>query len=110
MLNLTKIEEIKELDDDGSDAVLKKLIALFLDSTPPKLRKMQDGFVARDFDTVHKVAHSLRSSALTLGADALAQFAFTVEYGKEEISVTQEGISGATQEFELLKEELKKYM
>lgn len=112
-INLEKIAELKELDDDGSDSVLKELIGLYLDSTPPKLRKMADGFAARDFVTVRKEAHSLRSSSLTMGADTISKYASEIEYASEDDKtaiVMEAGIKNAYREFELLKEELKKLL
>jgi HPt (histidine-containing phosphotransfer) domain-containing protein len=113
LINPTKISELKELDDDGSDTVLKELIGLYLDSTPPKLKKMSDSFAARDFVTVRKEAHSLRSSSLTLGAETLSQFASEIEYAKEDGSTAttlEVGILNAAQEFEKVKSELKKLL
>lgn len=112
-INLEKIAELKELDDDGSDSVLKELIGLYLDSTPPKLKKMADSFVARDFVTVRKEAHSLRSSSLTMGAETISQYASEIEYASEDDKtaiVMEAGIKNAHREFELLKEELKKLL
>lgn len=113
LINPTKISELKELDDDGSDSVLKELIALYLDSTPPKLKKMTESFAAQDFATVRKEAHSLRSSSLTLGAETLSQYASDIEYAKEDGAVAttiEVGILNAVREFEKVKSELKKLL
>jgi HPt (histidine-containing phosphotransfer) domain-containing protein len=113
LINPTKISELKELDDDGSDDVLKQLIGLYLDSTPPKLKKMSESFAAQDFVTIRKEAHSLRSSSLTLGAETLSQFASDIEYAKVDgatASTIETGIRNAHNEFEKVKAELKKLL
>ena len=113
LINPTKISELKELDDDGSDDVLKQLIGLYLESTPPKLQKMSESFAAQDFSTVRKEAHSLRSSSLTLGAETLSQYASDIEYAKEDgamATTIEAGILNAIREFEKVKSELKKLL
>jgi HPt (histidine-containing phosphotransfer) domain-containing protein len=111
-INFDKIAELKELDEDGSDSVLKQLIGLYLDSTPPKLTKMNVFFAAQDFVSVRKEAHSLRSSSLTLGAEVLSQFASDIEYAKEENATATigAGIHNAVSEFENVKSELRKLL
>ena len=112
-INPEKISELKELDDDGSDSVLKELIDLYLDSTPPKLVKMSECFAANDLASVRKEAHSLRSSSLTLGAEVISQYASDIEYAKEDAttrSTMEAGILNAHNEFEKIKAELKKYL
>lgn len=112
-INLEKISELKELDDDGSDSVLKELIGLYLVSTPPKLKKMSESFALSDFVTVRKEAHSLRSSSLTMGAEALSHLAAEIEYAKEDGSVVttiEAGIQNAVNEFENVKSELQKFL
>ena len=112
-INMDKISELKELDDDGSDSILKQLIGLYLDSTPPKLKKMTDSFTHSDFVTVRKEAHSLRSSSLTLGAVALSHYASEIEYAKQDSfeAITLEvGIKNAVIEFENVKSELQKLL
>lgn len=112
-INPEKISELKELDDDGSDTVLKELIELYLDSTPPKLQKMTDYFTTGDLASVRKEAHSLRSSSLTLGAEVISQYASDIEYAKEDDStrgIIESGILNAKNEFDKIKTELKKYL
>ncbi len=81
-LNPDKLSELKELDEDGSDTVLKELINLYLKTSPPKIKKLQELIEAKDFSSARKEAHSLRSSSLTMGAEILAQYASDIEYVK----------------------------
>ncbi len=112
-INQDKIAELKELDDDGSDSVLKELIGLFLDSTPPKLKKILESFNLKDYSTAKKEAHSLRSSALNLGAEGLALLAKEIEYANDEsdLEVTMGGaVKKLNDEFQLVKSELEKLL
>lgn len=112
-INFAKIQELRELDDDGSDSVLKELIGLYMNSTPPKIKKMVESFYTKDFSTLKKEAHSLRSSSLTVGADALSQVAYDIEYVKEEGNFEEflhEQIIKLNKEFEAVKTELTKFL
>lgn len=112
-INGQKIAELKELDDDGSDSVLRELINLFLASTPAKLGKILESHYLRDYPTARKEAHSLRSSSLTLGAEVLSQCAHDIEYAKDgpELETTVgTAVKKALKEFELVKSELEKYL
>lgn len=110
-IDFNKISELRELDDDGSDSVLKELVSLFLQSTPPKLKKIIECYYLKDFSTVRKEAHSLRSSSLSLGAEVLSQLAHDLEYAKEgpELETQMgEAIKKLNPEFLSLKAELEK--
>lgn len=101
------ISDLKALDDDGSDSVLKEIIDLYLDSTPPKLKKMADFLAKNDLASMRKEAHSLRSSSLTIGAEALSHYASEIEYVPELASI-EAAVKSAFEEFEKVKIELKK--
>ena len=112
-INPEKITELRELDDDGSDAILKELITLYLSSTPPKLKKMLEFYYLKDLSSLQKESHSLRSSSLTVGAEDLSQIAYEIEYSKDGPGIQeflQERIKKLNKEFEAVKEELSRYL
>lgn len=112
-LNPAKIQEIKNLDEDGSDSVLKELIETFLRTSPSKVKKMIESFYLKDFPALKTEAHSLRSSSLTLGADELSQIALSIEYAKDISNLEEylhEQILKLHKEFEQVKSELTKYL
>lgn len=77
-INQIKIQELKELDDEGE--VLKELIELFLPSTERKLAKL-DEMKSRPLpEEVKPIAHDMRSSCANLGADVLSELATQLEY------------------------------
>jgi two-component system, sensor histidine kinase and response regulator len=101
---MNRIQEIKSLDDDGSDAVLKELVTIYLDTTPPRLKKLIESFYLKDYATVRKEAHALRSSSSAIGAELMGQSAAAVEYAKEnEEDFMREHIKNMFTEFETLK-------
>jgi HPt (histidine-containing phosphotransfer) domain-containing protein len=107
MLNMDRIQEIRNLDEDGSDAALKELITIFLESTPPRLKNLSKSFNMKDFTSVRHEAHSLRSSSYAIGAEGMGQLAEAVEYAQDsEQDYMLEHISRMLTEFENLKTEL----
>jgi HPt (histidine-containing phosphotransfer) domain-containing protein len=58
-----------------------RLIAVFLDTTPPLIAKLEAAALVADFDALREVAHSLKSSSANLGAMALSAAAKLVEHG-----------------------------
>ena len=79
-LNQQKINELKELDDDGSNETLIELINLYLRTTPIILKKLLEDFNLGKVENVKRSAHSLRSSSLNLGVDFLAETMRKIEY------------------------------
>lgn len=74
-INPDKIQELKELDDDGE--VLKELINLFLPSTELKISKLPGMTSQSD---IKMMAHEMRSSCANLGAEVLSDLATQLEY------------------------------
>jgi signal transduction histidine kinase/CheY-like chemotaxis protein len=58
-----------------------RLVAVFLDTTPPLIAKLEAAALVPDFDALREAAHSLKSSSANLGAMALSAAAKLVEHG-----------------------------
>lgn len=105
-INYGKIDELKELDDDGSNSVLNQVIELYIKSTGPKLARMQEALSKREYVALKAEAHSLRSSSLNLGAEVLADLSSQVEYLKESANyhdIQTEVMSKIITEFDVVK-------
>jgi two-component system sensor histidine kinase BarA len=63
----------------GTDAVLVKLLTLFLSHAPSRRRALDDAVAAGDLELVAVEAHALKSPSRNIGALALAQHCETVE-------------------------------
>jgi HPt (histidine-containing phosphotransfer) domain-containing protein len=66
--------------DTGDDTeFVRELIDTFTESAPPLLAELQSALAAGDAVTVHRAAHTLKSSAASLGALRLADEAAGIE-------------------------------
>lgn len=63
----------------GGRDLLEKMIALFLHNTPERLSLLRSGAEGRDWASVERVAHSMKSSAAYLGLGDLRARAETAE-------------------------------
>ena len=71
ILDMTVVEELLALSDDGDPELLLDLIEMFLDDGPVKVRAISEGLQAGDFDKMERAAHSLKGSSGNLGARRL---------------------------------------
>ena len=71
-INPRAIEVLRDLDEPGSTALLSQLLASFLGSADAHLARLCAAQAAGDAKTVSRIAHSQKSSAANLGAEALA--------------------------------------
>jgi len=63
---------------DDKDMVLQ-MVDLFLESADNLYKEMESGLAAEDFVTVHRTAHSLKSSSRMFGTDSLTILCVEVE-------------------------------
>lgn len=77
-LNPEKIQELRELDDEGE--VLKELIDLFVPSTEKKITRLLEAKTHPDAALIKAIAHEMRSSSANVGAEHLSELAKTLEY------------------------------
>jgi two-component system, sensor histidine kinase and response regulator len=71
VLDMSVVEELLSFSDDGDPELLLDLIQMFLDDGPEKVRAVQEGLAAGDFDQMERAAHSLKGSSGNLGARLL---------------------------------------
>jgi len=67
--NLPKLQELFS----NNDAVVKKMLQLFIDKTPPLLEELQQAYIQGKYLQISKIAHKLKSSIKTLGASELGE-------------------------------------
>jgi len=73
VLDETALDAIRALDDEGSDALIREILATYFASCPDLLTQMDDGLDAGNLDKVRIATHTLKSSSANLGAMQLAQ-------------------------------------
>ena len=73
VLDMSVVEELLALVDDGDPELLVDLIQLFLDDSPSKVRAITEGLAENDLDKIERAAHSLKGSSGNLGAVLLQE-------------------------------------
>jgi HPt (histidine-containing phosphotransfer) domain-containing protein len=71
VLDMSVVEELLALSDDGDPELLLDLIQMFLGDGPEKVRAITEGLQAGDFEKMERAAHSLKGSSGNLGARRL---------------------------------------
>ena len=85
-------EAIRELAVDlGADGAAE-LIGLFLDDAPSLIAAIKDGAARQDASALSRAAHTLKSTAATVGAQALSEIAREIEHAAREASIEQASI------------------
>jgi len=71
VLDMTVVDELLSLSDDGDPELLLDLIRLFLEDGPAKVAAVRTGLDSRDYEMMERAAHSLKGSSGNLGARRL---------------------------------------
>ena len=78
-LDTSAIDAVRQLDPDGQDRLLSRLIALYRDDSSQLLADMENGLKVGDAEGVARAAHTLKSSSANLGATNVAAIARLIE-------------------------------
>ena len=79
-LDHSAIEAVRQLDPDGKDRLLARLIALYRDDSSQLLADIDNGMKVDDAEAVARAAHTLKSSSANLGATNVAAIARQIEH------------------------------
>jgi HPt (histidine-containing phosphotransfer) domain-containing protein len=79
ILDPKSIELLRTLDANSPGA-MAELLRMFVADAPSLLSRIEIAHAGRDTDALRQSAHYLRSSALAVGASALAEAAHSVEH------------------------------
>lgn len=79
VLDPTVLDELRSLDPAGADALVRELVQLFAQDTPPRLEEMEQALGRGDALAFGRAAHGIKGSAANLGATALQQAADEAE-------------------------------
>lgn len=96
----------------GGRDLLEKMVALFLRNTPERLSLLRTGAEGRDWASVERAAHSMKSSAAHLGLRDLrarAEAAEDLARSNPEIGITPL-LSGLDEAFAAAQEELPRIL
>jgi len=78
-LNMTFLDQFRELDPVGGLGLIKEIMAVYLDNSLALLRQVEQGLVAGDADALRRAAHSLKSSSANVGAEKLSKLFLELE-------------------------------
>ncbi len=67
------------LERQGGRAFVQEIVAVFCEDTPERLRLGRFGAESKDLDATRRAAHSLKSTAATLGAVRLQALSERIE-------------------------------
>lgn len=70
---------LDRLDRIGGSDLVVEMIDLFLEHSPDRIAAARTGARARDLVAVYRAAHSMKSTAATLGAEAVRAAAASLE-------------------------------
>ena len=71
-INMAAIDSLRELDEPGSTELVSQLVTSFLKSADDNLARVAAALADGNAKALSQAAHSLKSSAANLGAEALA--------------------------------------
>lgn len=77
-LDPAPLEMIRSIGD-GSDALLRQVIALFQESGAPLVQQVRESLATGDLATLRTAAHTLKSSSANLGGTRLSELCFKLE-------------------------------
>lgn len=81
VLNRDRLNELMELDEDGSGETLKLLAQMYLDTAVKKISELKTHHQLNDEVHIRMAAHALRSSSINLGVSLIAEISEKIEYG-----------------------------
>lgn len=78
-VDLTILEKLNALQEEGEPDIVVELIRSFLTQTPSRLSNLQTAFHSEDFELVFDEAHTIKSSARTMGGKYLGELCQQLE-------------------------------
>lgn len=77
LINNNTLDELRMMDEEGG--FLKEIINLFITDSVNTLNDIKNHAESGDISSMNKSAHKLKGSSLSIGAQALGEYCFTLE-------------------------------
>jgi HPt (histidine-containing phosphotransfer) domain-containing protein len=84
VIDRTALDVIAEVFSSSDPDALLDLLETFLTESAKQIEEMHSAFLTGDWATLHRMAHSLKSSSATFGATRLAQVSAALELAAKE--------------------------
>jgi len=102
-------QELRDIDDADS-GMIPELLTLFLDDSAARLQTLNSARVREDFTIMHAQAHSLKGSALQMGASVMASLCAALEKSERPEPERSEAMTRAIDvEFVLVRRAIEQY-
>ena len=104
VIDLTQLNALRKINPSSGDSILKKLITIYLKSSPGFLAQIEDAITTTDRVVLKRAAHTLKSSTANVGATRLAELCKKMETIAETQQITDASavLSEIQQEFHLV--------
>jgi HPt (histidine-containing phosphotransfer) domain-containing protein len=95
---------------DGDVELYDEIVQVFVDDAPVQLNKLKDALEEPNIEVVHRQAHSLKSSAANIGAEAMSEVAYKMEKSalSESLEVLKSMFAELQEAFEAVLAEIEK--
>jgi len=105
------LDMIASLQPPGSGNLLRKVILLYLDSSSALMKSVREAVGGNDADTLHRAAHTLKSSSAYLGALAFSGMCKELEVmGRDKtLEGAEDRLATFEHEYERVRESLEKH-
>ena len=105
------LETIASLQPSGSENILKKVISLYLDTSPTLMKSVHDAVEGTDYDALRQAAHTLKSSSAHLGALAFSEMCKDLErMGRDRtLEGAKDRLSALEHEYKRVRDALEKH-
>ncbi|QJD98658.1 response regulator [Massilia forsythiae] len=80
VINRGALEKIRMLSRERGDALVQKVVSVYVDDTPQQLRTLRRAIDGLDTGNVRRIAHTLKSASANVGADVLAALCKDLEH------------------------------
>ncbi len=101
--------ELRDIEDADS-GMIQELLTLFLDDSAARLQTLNRACIQEDFNIMHNQAHSLKGSALQMGAPAMASLCAALEKsGSPETELREAMTCAIDVEFVLVRGAIEQY-
>jgi two-component system, sensor histidine kinase and response regulator len=87
LIDKVRISELRSMDDDGT--FVKEIVDLFASDSESSIAELRSALNASDLDRTRKIAHRLKGSALSLGANRFAALASDIEQDNDADSINE---------------------
>jgi CheY-like chemotaxis protein/HPt (histidine-containing phosphotransfer) domain-containing protein len=99
ILDTSKLDMLRIRKQQRNKGLVKKVINLYLEQTPKLLDTLNASFLSGDYESVMHMAHTLKSSSMTIGAEKFAGVCHEIENSSRIGQVDEDSVSCANQAF-----------